>query len=196
MSRASLSIPPFPADINREYFGHYVSGFCDGEGSFVLGVAQPNSNHPSPLAMFSLNLRADDLPVLRLIQSYFNCGYLHLFRHKTPHRQGIKSNDGCYWRISSIPALALKLVPHFDRFPLYAKKRNDFKIWREAVLLIRQYQRLPRILKDPQGTRIWTADRLDHFMSLRAALMSGRKFNAPVVPLPPPPLSSEPTLFD
>src|SRR5262245_22266687 len=73
---ARQSIPPFPDDIGREQFGHWVSDFVDGEGRFFLGQYRHSAGYINSNAFFQLSLRADDLSTLKLIQSYWGCGVI------------------------------------------------------------------------------------------------------------------------
>lgn len=181
MAKANL-IAPFPTDINREAFGHWLSGFTDGEGCFMLGIHNRNwqgYHGLVPFANFIIGLRADDEAVLRLIQSYFQCGILD-YRPRS-------NNNGkpqFVLRVRNIPELSNIVVPHFDRFPLYAKKKRDFLIWREAVMLFSE------IMKRPYRRRThgrgmspkWTAEERSHFKRLHDSLREQRAYNsAPII---------------
>ena len=56
----SNSIPPFPADIDRNAFGHWFSGLTDGEGCFYAKTVGIHS----PEVGYVLALRADDRPAI------------------------------------------------------------------------------------------------------------------------------------
>lgn len=188
MTKASLPILPFPADIDRDHFGHYLSGFVDGEGHFALTVS---NSKKTPAACFVIGLRADDLPILRLIQSYFGCGRITL------KPDDGKRRDQYFLQISRNGDHVASIVPHFLAFPLRAKKRRDFEIWREGVALVQQVTSIPIVrLGGTHGSLPrWTAERMRRFCSLRDALQAIRQFDAPAVPLPEP-LPAEPSLFD
>src|SRR5262245_42025220 len=198
------SIPPFPADIDRQRFGDWLSGFTDGEGCFVLaGLTDPRrTGVTQPVATFQISLRADDTPILRLIQSYFECGGL---RHQTSNQYPeqrpafLNVKDQCHYRVRRVHDLATIIVPHFDAHPLRAKKANDYRIWREGVLLIEETQRSGPILtgrgRSRGSWRKWTPERLAHFQTLHDALRAVRVYNSSDVPdLTPPPPSCP--LFD
>src|SRR5262245_6823756 len=69
------SIPAFPFDIDRDEFAHWLTGFTDGEGCFQLRLADTRGRR-NPYACFGINLRADDVEILRQIQSFWQCGNL------------------------------------------------------------------------------------------------------------------------
>jgi len=191
MARTSLPVLPFPANIDRQRFGHWISGFTDGEGHFALIVA---NDKRTPAARFVIGLRADDLPALRLIQSYWGCGTV-FYKPKTGN-----THEQYFYHAVRIADLVSVVIPHFQTFPLRAKKRNDFLIWKEAVSFVDQVIRIPLVhLGGKDGSlRRWTPERMDYFRALMNALKVGREYQAPPVPLPPPPPlpPPEPGLFD
>jgi LAGLIDADG endonuclease len=177
MAKANL-IAPFPVDINRDLFGAYLSGFIDGEGCFVLGYSSPGKKKPSrrtPIASFSVVLRADDCPILRLIQSYLQCGrlYPHIVRNR-PNRQFLMSGLSIY-RLADLLHI---IIPHFGHYPLFAKKRHDFLIWSKGVRLLHRVKSRPRrSLGGHGGTALrWTTTELAQFSSLVVALKAARTF--------------------
>ncbi len=188
VTRASLPILPFPASIDRRDFGHYLCGLTDGEAYFRLCI-QAGKN-PFPVASFSIHLRADDVEVLRLVHSYLNCGDLYYIvrREKNPFPN---ARDTYRFVVSRPCDLAAVVVPHFDAFPLRAKKARDFAIWREAVLLLHEVNLSPTTPtgRVGGGTK-WTQERLTRFDAIR--LREQRRFIAPEIP----PSTDEPTLFD
>ena len=69
-------IDPFPEDIDRDGFGHWLAGFTDGEGCFCLPYTRnrKRTDAYTPSARFTINLRADDAVILYTIQSYWRKG--------------------------------------------------------------------------------------------------------------------------
>lgn len=120
----------------------WLAGFIDGEGHFCVRT------DGSP--RFVIQLRADDAAVLETVAEVFG-GSLH----KRPAHNGA---PGIQWAVVAKRDLA-GLVTYLDRWPLRAKKRRDYDIWREAVLVFTAHGR--------------TAPEL---LTLRAALMEGRAY--------------------
>lgn len=193
-----LSIEPFPSDIDRDSFGHYLSGFTDGEGCFFLGLTSTGKGHSrkTPKPIFAISLRADDLPILRLIQSFLRCGRISPTRARPSHG----SQDSFRLRIDRVSDLMLSVIPHFDRYPLRAKKSRDFVLWRQGVQWVHQVTGAPRV-RTPSGRHAvyWNDERLAHYLFIMDALKSLRVYNgsSAVVPvLPPASCPTEPSLFD
>ena len=107
-------------------FGHWLAGFADGEGSF--GISQPRKSY---ICKFHISLRLDDADILHECQHRLELGNVGLVK-----REKLRSPNEkpcARWEVGGkIPCL--RLVQIFDEFPLRAKKRRDFEIWREAVI--------------------------------------------------------------
>lgn len=182
----------FPAEINRDYFGAWLSGFTDGEGCFHL---RHYDKHPGHYRFFGITLRADDLPVLQMIQGYFQCGVFMRDRGRTTPGQ----KPTVTYRIFDLPSLLDIVVPHFVRYPLLAKKSKDFPLWREGVeLCYRIHKRKYTPLLVGKGVYPkWTDDEREQFRDLALALKQQRQYQSPRIAMPPPPQSKKvPGLFD
>lgn len=97
----------------------YLSGFVDGEGSFVVSV-YPRSRCPSGLEVlpsFSVSQSERRGAILYLIKGYFGCGTVR------------PSGDGTLkFETRSVGDILEKVVPHFTQYPLISGKRKDFEI--------------------------------------------------------------------
>jgi hypothetical protein len=189
------SIDQFPNDVDRHLFGAYVSGLIDGEGCFRLSFTRrQRSARETPHVVFQINLRADDLPILRLLQSFFGCGNIH-FRAPI----GKTLPQFCF-KVTRNTDLVHVVIPHFSRYPLFAKKRFDFTIWSEGVHLVHLVMSRRRRWGGncPGFAAQWTPAELAHFRVLVEGLKKQREYDAPIQPMPPPPRSAppEPLLFD
>lgn len=198
MPRAN-SISPFPADIDRHAFGHYLSGFVDGEGCFYLGThkhKKSKSDYRQPCFWLSIKLRIDDCPILDLIRSYWQCG--EIFLSDLTAKPG-RPNDKPQARycIQSAYDLFEVVLPHFDHFPLRAKKAKDFVIFKEAILLAYKVAGRPYRMGASRRVSSWNDDELSYFAQLTATLRGQREFSAATLPVPaPPPPEQELLLFD
>lgn len=167
-------ISPFPSDIDRDAFGHYLSGFTDGEGCFQLGIARdPRSTRRTPFARFKIQLRDDDSEVLRLIQSFLGCGTLY---HDP--RIGSVSKPAMLFRVDSHAELASVVVPHFVRYPLRAKKARDFPVWRDGLDLIRRVTASPFAYSAHRLPK-WTEPVLAQFVAIADQLNRQRAYAPP-----------------
>lgn len=111
-------------------FGHWFAGFTDGEGCFLI--------HPVKVkgvtyyaAKFVIRLRDDDLPILTEIQRCLGFGRIHRFTRQT-HTPG--ANPGASFEVANAYE-CWRLVEIFEHYPLRAKKRRDFDIWKRFVEL-------------------------------------------------------------
>jgi len=120
----------------------YVTGLVDGEGCFSLALNTENrkrkkgtiSSYTYWVTIFRVSLREDDYKIIDKLRAYFNCGSSNTYRsssHKLKAVPGITA-----FHVKSRKDLISKIIPHFDKYPLQAKKRATYKIWREAVIIL------------------------------------------------------------
>lgn len=121
-----LALPPW-----------YISGFVDGEGSFVFFLS-PRKDIRVGYEVnldFQIELRYDDRPILERIVATLGCGIIQDLNYKRfpswqPHVR---------LRIGRIDDLYNKLCPFFVQYPLQAKKQRNFLVFQQAVLI--KYQK-------------------------------------------------------
>jgi len=179
-SRNPTTIPPFPDTIDRRDFAIFTSGFTAGEGCFMLWMKTgPQGGGRSK---FHIALRKDDQSVLQLIQSFWGCGNLRDAISYTS-----KSKPQVTYSIDKTTHLQNIVVPHFDQFPMYAKKQNDFLVWKEAVKFAYE-----RMTSSRYGTP-WSDRENDYFRQMIACLKECRRYklDEPII-LPPMPLPDVP----
>ncbi len=173
-------IPPFPDGIDRERFGDWLSGFCDGESTFGLkaGVQydrpRPRINHS---ALFRITLRDDDASILSDIQSYWQCGIIifnNNIRSKIPNAKPVAA-----YCVQAVSDLMKIVVPHFEQFPLRSKKRNDFLIWKQGIALMSVVQSRPTVgrLRLSGIMPKWTEEDREKFQSLSELLKHQRIYS-------------------
>lgn len=192
------SIASFPSDIDRDNFGHWLSGFTDGEGCFGLQLNRPVPGCITPRATFKISLRYDDAAILHLIQSYLNCGRLHISRASSRKKHLSKARKDCLsFDVTKTSDLTSIIIPHFEKYTLRAKKQRDFDIWKQGAIYIHQILMQKRSGQmDGRGrSRVWNQSSLDYFGSLIDALWKIRQFD-PIARSIPSPEPLPPTLFD
>jgi hypothetical protein len=176
------SILPFPADVDRDAFGHWLSGFTAGEGCFQLrcGVRskRPRRSLWDAQASFVIGLRRDDAAALELVRSFLGCGLVY---YHPGHRRRGHVRPSVEFKVYKAADLARVIVPCFERYPLRAKKARDFAIWREGVLMLyRITQRPMRSRGYRQGTvPRWSAGEQAAFGELTRLLRKQRKYLDP-----------------
>lgn len=186
---------PFPDNIDRDDFGHWLSGFVDGEGSFVLTDKRSTVRKDPSCnlrAIFQINMRADEEEIITTIKSYFQCGTISFKPAKG------NANPMIEFRVDATGDLKNIVVAHFDRYPLRAKKRRDFAIWRKAVALL--YEIKKRKVQSKGGRSgtcsKWKQPEIAAFLSLHDAIREQRIYNQRHIPVPSGDAYIEPSLFD
>jgi len=130
----------------NDSFLHWLAGFVDGEGSFLIKrsirqIKPPYRSITVALGVdFNISLRADDKPVLDLIRNTLNFGrVIYIPKAKYRYNGSFNSSKDQYmFRTAKIDD-CVKLVQIFDSFPLLSKKARDFTTWKEAVLFISKH---------------------------------------------------------
>ena len=155
-----------PHEMN-DAFGHWLAGFIDGEGCFVIAKREDPKYGARYQCRFSVNMRADERPMLEEIVARTHIGRIEA---KKADRKSRRGNPQAVWMVTS-QRECLMLVELLDRYPLRAKKRRDYTIWREAVILWCG----------------WAMDNPRHFKRdwrplgrLRERLMDGRRYREAV----------------
>lgn len=159
-------------------FGHWLSGFVDGEGCFFLGwnsYCSGAKRYEGPAAFFIIKLRSDDRPILDQIQSYWGAGKV---TGEKATRGSRNSRSQSRFTVSAVPTLLDVVIPFFDRYELRAKKAGDFVIWRRGVELMARVQGEPRIWEPGARGHIpkWNPSRKREFQNLVDTLRDLRRF--------------------
>jgi len=112
--------------------GDYISGFVDGEGGFSLHYRMDvrHDRPGSPIynywsATFAIYLHGADVQILALIKETLGCGTISL-----------TAKGSARYQVAALTDLETIIVPFFDRYPLRARKKHDFALWKRAVLIL------------------------------------------------------------
>ena len=107
----------------------YISGYVDGEGCFCVSF-QPSKKHligwevrPS----FSVSQNFDRAELLYQIKKIWKCGTIR------PDR----SDKTLKYEVRSIKEIIFTVIPHFENYPILSSKKNDFKLFKEICLMIK-----------------------------------------------------------
>lgn|GEM_PF-195877 len=117
---------------SKKLDGSYVTGFTDGEGSFLVsfnrrsGLATGIEVRPS----FTISQHERNKEILLRLASFFRCGGLRFDKHD----RTIK------FEVRSLSDLHGKIIPHFKRHPLQTSKKQDFERFEIVCSLMRQNQ--------------------------------------------------------
>lgn len=136
-------------------FAYWLAGLIDGEGHFAIKAHARGTHAPA----FALKMRADEEGTLQLIRRTLGIG-------KVEREPREETNDLVRWVVQD-KAGCQRLVDILDKYPLRAKKRLDYDIWREAVCEWSQRPRGNRWHGPTDNTRM---------AALRGRLMAVRKY--------------------
>nr|YP_010164145.1 LAGLIDADG endonuclease [Metarhizium album]QRK27502.1 LAGLIDADG endonuclease [Metarhizium album] len=112
----------------------YVTGFVDGEGSFILTIIRNNKYKSGwrVACRFIISLHKKDLKLLNNIKEFFGTGNVFLM-----------SKDSAQYRVESLPGLDI-IINHFDKYSLITQKQADFKLLKLAHGLIKNKSHLTK----------------------------------------------------
>jgi LAGLIDADG endonuclease len=159
-------------------FGHWLAGFIDGEGCFLISPHHHRRGSQSCLysyttwqCEFILMLRLDDADILGEVAIRTGLGRIREARITEKMRAARPGTQPqAIWRIRT-RSECIRLVALLEQFPLRAKKRRDFEIWRVAV---NEWQKVrPKPSAGVANAAIWS-----RMAALREALSAGRAVSA------------------
>ena len=108
---------------NNEKLGNYISGFVDGEGSFMVTILRRKNYftgwevRPS----FAVSQNKNRAEILFLIKDTLKCGFV---------REN-KSDNTLKYEARSLKELVGKIIPHFIKFPLLSSRKREFELFKE-----------------------------------------------------------------
>src|SRR3989344_1657984 len=135
-----------------ESLPNYLSGFTDGEGSFNISVInrEKDYKHGWKISLcFNISQKDDTIP--KLFKNYLGCGKIRY------RKDGI-----CYFDVRKTEDLVNIVVPFFKKFPLLSKKDDTFKIFCEALEIVKNKKHL-------------TKSGMEKILELRNKIIVGRK---------------------
>nr|YP_010963385.1 NADH dehydrogenase subunit 2 [Raffaelea arxii]WNK75974.1 NADH dehydrogenase subunit 2 [Raffaelea arxii] len=126
----------------------YITGFSDGESNFRVGISQSNSKLGWIVQpVFQIELHKKDLNLLKKIKAYFDVGEIYF------------KESSCNFKVQSLKGVKV-IINHFEKYPLFTKKREDFLLFTQIVVLISQKEHL-------------TNEGLQKIISLKASMNLG-----------------------
>lgn len=111
---------------------YFVTGYCDGEGSFYIGITKESQYRIGyrVRTVFSISIHPRDRALLEKINKYFRVG-----------RVIVRSDGYIQFRVDAIKDL-LQIIAHFDKYPLLTKKRFDYDYFKQVIALILRKEHL------------------------------------------------------
>jgi hypothetical protein len=136
-------------------FGHWFSGFSDGEGCFDITPVR-NNGKIYYYCRFTIGVRADDKLILEEIRQRLGVG--RIWDKSSPSVKG--SPQATFSVINKSDCVRLQRV--FRTYPLRAKKAEDFKLWSQAL--------------DCSLIRKWDEQKISTMRFFKEQMESNRKF--------------------
>jgi hypothetical protein len=99
----------------------YITGFVDGEGSFLVSFSvRPKLKigieaRPS----FTVSQHERSKAILEQLQLFFDCGSIRFDVHDRTYK----------YEVRSLAELISKIIPHFNKYTLQTSKRIDFELF-------------------------------------------------------------------
>jgi hypothetical protein len=110
-----------------------VTGFADAAASFTY------SRSSKQLALyFSVKVADTDRTLLEDLQAFFGAGRIYA---------------PAYFRVTRRDDL-LRIVDHFDRYPLQSSKRTTYEVWRKMAVAKQHFRRPDRALLADLAARL------------------------------------------
>lgn len=116
----------------------WVTGFADAAGSFTF-----SRSGKQVAVYFAVKLPNADRPILETLQAFFD-GAGRIYE---------ASAAASYYRISKRDEL-LRVVDHFDAYPLRSTKATAYAVWREMVMSKQDFRRPDRARLDELVTTL------------------------------------------
>lgn len=122
-----------------------VSGFVVGEGCFYVECGRDDKYklgyriRPA----FCIELRYDDKEILEVIKEYLQCGNIYdldFGRYKGYEQKKWKPH--VKYRISNFEDISKKVVPFFNKYALFGKKRRSFELFSQIVEMMERKEHL------------------------------------------------------
>lgn len=130
---------------------YFVTGFSDGEACFFIKISPANKMKTSWKVnlRFVITLHIKDISLLESILTFFGVGYIT----KSETRSVVQ------YQVSSIKDFET-IINHFDLYPLITQKWSDYKLFKQAFLLVKSKTHL-----NPEG--------LKQIVSIKASMNRG-----------------------
>lgn len=107
----------------------YVTGFADGEAAFTYSRAGGVFN-----MYFAISQREDNRHIVEKIHKFFDyVGFIYKGKGSQPAKNSGLTKPYVYYRVTRIEDL-IRIIEHFDKYPLQSKKIECYNVWKEMVL--------------------------------------------------------------
>lgn len=122
-------VGPEPSSLNP----WFITGFTDAEGCFSISLYKDSTRSLGWRvgAEFLIGLHERDVGLLRAIQANLD----------GMGRIGKFAKDAYALRVNTISQM-VKIIHHFDKYPLISQKHADYLLWREVIMMMQKKEHL------------------------------------------------------
>lgn len=128
-------------DLNRDFTKpknegilnpHWVTGFIDGEGSFIIAILPSTGATKKKVSLrLSVTQKSHSVGVLYDLKNFFDCGLI------------IPSSKDCMrFVVQRKEDIINKIIPHFIKYPLQTSKELNFKTFKVASEIVARGEHL------------------------------------------------------
>ena len=112
----------------------FVSGFVDGEGSFLVSFSIRKKMKVGIEARpsFALAQHKRNKEIIIGLQRFFQCGGVRFNNHDQTYK----------FEVRGLNDLVEKIFPHFEQYPLLTSKKTDFETLRQVCRLMKENRHL------------------------------------------------------
>ncbi|MBI4130714.1 LAGLIDADG family homing endonuclease [Candidatus Roizmanbacteria bacterium] len=126
--------------VTKKISDEYFAGFVEGEGCFYIGFGKRND---LPLKWqiiteFHVSQNPGGKNILESFRDRLGCGYIKPNHPKNP------KDKSWVLIVKNRSDLMKKLIPFFDRHPLYSTKQKEYLIFRDTLFQIEQGKHLTK----------------------------------------------------
>ena len=128
----------YSTNIKHDISPLWVTGYTDGDGSFILNVSPSKTNKIgySVRLIYQLVAHSDDRNIMYKAQLFFKNKGAIIYTN---------NNKYVYYRISKFKDIIDIFIPHFTTYPLQSSKLKYFSLWCKAALLIEKKLHLTNV---------------------------------------------------
>src|SRR3989338_3647679 len=113
----------------------YITGFTEGEGSFYIGILPRRmKNGWEVRPSFSLSQNEKDKELIETLIDFFGCGFVRYS----------KSDQTFKYEVRSLQDLQSKIVPHFEKYQLEGRKKQDFETFKRVIEIMKVNKHLEK----------------------------------------------------
>lgn len=125
----------FSADNQQERLRieSWITGFTDGEGCFSVSLIKNKTSKCGwqVFPEFVITQGEKSLSALHIIQGQFQCGKIFVNKRYDNHNENIYR-----YCVRSVSDLKNEVIPFFERNQLKTAKLNDYKIFKQIVIMM------------------------------------------------------------